>query len=504
MGYGAKENFFALAGWTMRLESPGSPVRQRLLAMLRVIVLLPSYLLVLLIRVIKWLIAPPALLIQILIGVPLALLRIRQPMRPHLIPLHETDLPDAAWITLTDAAEALAADGFIHQGDFRCDKTILNGVLWLRLLTQSEQGIGAMIAYVEFKTSGPLHRQFIEFSTEFDDGRALTTNNLNLPYSLPAPPYLARLQLKDIWDPRALYVVHRELVASLPQTVNHAKLAQAAHDPASLLIDNYVREMQALIQQGWVQQITGQSLVRARFWGTVLGVWRQTWPLASLYLRAADRHSRQLLAEHGIDTAKFTGGAISIVVDRQPMPAEADAIATVFAGHEYAQSLALRTDPGAVLEAVLVELDRDVNGAVTPCQFRYSFRNCKHQPERRIRRLRSFDILLDPSARLLMVTAMERESAQATDESEWESMRADSSLQPPLQLGPWLHDLDRIMPIALERLSAHAGNHRIEADSASLFIAEDGTLRWQVVAWMENEMPLHVMINARTGLVIES
>ena len=477
---------------------------QRLLTTLRVIVLLPSYLLVLLIRVIKWLIAPPILVIQLLIGVPLALLRVRQPTQPHFILLTEAELPDAPWIALTDGAEALAADGFVHQGDFRCDKLIQNAVLWLRLLVQHEQGIGAIIAYVEFKIGGPPCRQFTEFSTEFDDGRVLTTNNLNLPYSLPPPSYLARIQLKDVWDSRALYVVHRELVASLPQTVNHAKLAQAAHGSASLLIDNYVREMQALIQQGWVQEMTGQGMVRARFWGAVAGIWRQAWPLASLYLRAADRHSRQLLAEHGIDTAEFTGGAISIVVDRQPMPIEADAITTVSAGHEYAQPLALRTDPGAVLESITVELDRDTDGAVAPCEFRYSFRSCKHQPERRIRRLCSFDILLDPDTRSLAVTAMERESEQATDESEWESMLENSSLQPPLRLGPWLHDLDTIIPIALKALNARASTHHIEADSASLHIDEDGTLRWEVVAWMEDEMPLHVIINARTGLVIES
>ena len=65
-------------------------------SLLRVIVLLPSYTLVLLIRLIKWLIAPPALLIQMLIGVPLVLLRLRQPLRPHFVPLRESELPDTA------------------------------------------------------------------------------------------------------------------------------------------------------------------------------------------------------------------------------------------------------------------------------------------------------------------------------------------------------------------------------------------------------------------------
>ncbi|MCB1768283.1 MAG: hypothetical protein KDJ31_01070 [Candidatus Competibacteraceae bacterium] len=471
------------------------------LSLLRVIVLLPSYLLVLLIRLIKWLIAPPALLLQMAIGIPLGLLRVRQPMRPHLLLLSEADLPDTAWIAMTDATEALTVDDFVHQGDFRCDEVIPNAVLWLRLLTQSAQGIGAMIAYVEFGKGGPPCQRFIEFSTEFDDGRALTTNNLNLPYSLPAPAYLARLQLKDVWDPRALYIVHRQLVASLSQPVNRASLEQVIHDPASRLLDAYAREMTVLIQQGWMRQVTGQSRVCASFRGALRGVWRQAWPLASLHLRAADRRSRQLLAEHGINADAFTGGAISIVVDRQPMPPEAGIIATVSAGHDYAQSLALRTDPGAVLESVVVELDHDADGNVFPREFRYSFRSCKHQSARRIRRLSGFDVLIDPSARLLAVTAMEREAEQADDDSAWQSMLLDSPLQPPLRPGPWLRDLDTILPVALEAFQTRADTRRIDVDSASLYANEEGILRWQVVAWLSDETPVHVMLNARTGAI---
>ena len=48
-------------------------MRHPLLSLLRVLVLLPSYTLILLIRLLKWSIAPPALLVQLLFGVPLVL-----------------------------------------------------------------------------------------------------------------------------------------------------------------------------------------------------------------------------------------------------------------------------------------------------------------------------------------------------------------------------------------------------------------------------------------------
>ena len=471
-------------------------MRSLLLSLLRTTVLLPSYALVLLVRLLKWLIAPPVLLLQMLIGVPLALLRIRQPLRPRFIPLTEAELPDAAWVALTDTAEALTADGFVQRGDFRCDQLIPGATLWLRLLIQPDQGIGAISAHIEFNTGKQPRRQFTEFSTAFNDGRVLDTNNFSLPYSLPAPAYLARLQLKDVWDPRALYRLHRGLAAALPQTVDLAKVECADADPASLLTDSYAREIQALIEQGWLRPVPGEDQVRLAPRGALTGVWRQAWPLNSLYLRAADRRARQLLAEHAMDADEFTGGALSIVVDRQPLPMGAGAITAVWAGYAYVRPLALHTDPDAALEAVVVELAPDAAGVTAPCEFRYSFRSCRCQHERRIRRLQSFDIVFDPAHRDLAVTAMDREFDQAHDETEWRDMTVRSPLQAlPPESG--LRDLDTVLPDALHALHASSSTGFIEPDSASLYIDEEGTPRWQVVAWKEDDTPLHVEVDAQ-------
>ncbi|MFO1423424.1 MAG: hypothetical protein U1F70_07175 [Candidatus Competibacteraceae bacterium] len=469
-------------------------------SLLRTLVLLPSLALVLLIRVIKWLIAPLALLFQLLLGVPLALLQVRQPLRPRFIPIQEADLPDAAWIELTDAAEALAADGFVHYGDFRGDGLIQNAVLWLRLLGQPEQGIGAIATWIEISGGTRLARGFIEFATEFSDRRVLATNNLSLPYSLPAPDYLARLQLKDVWDARALYVLHRDLVAALGQPISLAKTEQAIHDPVGLLVDGYAREIQALIAQGWLRSDAAAGMARLNPWGALVGVWRQAWPLASLHLRAADRRARHLLAEHGIDAEAFIGGAPGIVVASQPLPAPA-AIETARAGYEQVLPLARRTDPQAVLEAVTAELDRN-GDAVLILELRYSFRGCADQNQRRIRRWRGFDIVLDPEAGELAVTAMERELEQAADDAEWAELTARSPLI-PLVLGPWLHDLDSVLPVALATLDARTGTGRATLDSASLYGNEDGAPYWQVVAWNgEDDPPLHIRMDARSGAIL--
>ena len=58
-----------------------------------------------------------------------------------------------------------------------------------------------------------------------------------------------------------------------------------------------------------------------------------------------------------------------------------------------------------------------------------------------------------------------------------------------------------ILPTALPVLKVDTGDN--EPDSASLYIDEDGGVNWQVVAWTVNDRPLHVVMNARTGLIIE-
>ena len=503
MGYGAKVSFFSSASWMTTLERREFLVSHSfLLLLLRKIVLLPSYLLVLLIRLLKWLVTPPVLLLQVLIGVPLTLLRVRQPLRPQFIPLQETDLPDAAWITLTDTAEALAAEGFVTCGDFRCDEMIQGATLWLRLLSQPELGISALAVRIETEGGIRLTRQFTEFSTEFVDGRVLDTNNLSLPYSLPAPTYLARVQLKDVWDPRALFALHHGLVASLPGTISQDPIKRAKHDPATLLADHYSREIRALVEQGWLRLDDDGSEARLRPWAALVSVWRQAWPLASGHLRAADRRSRRLLAEHGLDVEQFIGGAMTIQVSRQPLETTAS-IDTVLAGYEHVGPVARQTDPRAVLEAVVVELGRDATETVILQEFRYSFRGWDNQPERRIRRLRGFDILLDPTAGALAVTAMEREFEQAADEAEWAELVA----VPPcvsLRLDPWLRDLDRVLPAAHAALIVRATTtgKTIALDSASLYLDEERP-RWQVVAWMEDDTPLHVVLDARSGAVLD-
>ena len=60
-----------------------------------------------------------------------------------------------------------------------------------------------------------------------------------------------------------------------------------------------------------------------------------------------------------------------------------------------------------------------------------------------------------------------------------------------------------VLPVALATLEAQAGTDHAALDSASLYGNEDGAPYWQVVAWNgEDDPPLHVMVDARSGAVL--
>ena len=93
--------------------------------------------------------------------------------------------------------------------------------------------------------------------------------------------------------------------------------------------------------------------------------------------------------------------------------------------------------------------------------------------------MHSFDILVEPNTGRLSVTAMDRDFEHAHDEAEWVEWGARSPLQ-PLYPGPWLRDLDSVLPVAQTALAARAGADCPVLDSASLYL-DDEAPRWQVV-----------------------
>ena len=468
------------------------------LALLRILRLLPAWLWLLLMYGGRWFLA------TLLLGLRLSAAPVRllssagQPVVPRLSAVAEAQLPDSAWIFFSDAAEALVSAGFIRHGDFRSQELIQQRTLWLRLLAQHEQGIVAALFYVEGTESALTAELFAEFSSAFSDGRWLVTHNRRRLHPLPAALSVTRIGLNTVRDPHVLYILHRDLLASLPDPLQEVPLASAVQNPATLLLTRYAQEMQALAAQGWLRLSADQRMARWRWPALLATIYRQAWLWCSVPARREQRATHSFLAAHGLDIAAYSG-ATAPVVERYPLHITPGALISVVTVYERARLVARHFDPNATLEGVLVDLEGSAPSATKPRRFYYTFRSSDLHYQRRIHRLRRFDIHLDPKAGILAVTAMQRAALRATDQAEWPAV-ANPPLPLPLRLGPWLADLEQVLPAAWESLSAQAAPHSLRLDAALL--CNDPIPCWRVIAYNTD---LHttssVIVNAYTGII---
>ena len=87
------------------------------------------------------------------------------------------------------------------------------------------------------------------------------------------------------------------------------------------------------------------------------------------------------------------------------------------------------------------------------------------------------------------------------DSSEWQELTATAPLA-PLRFDPWLRDLDSVLPTAQTALARGANGKKLAPDSASLYL-EGGRPFWQIVAWADDDTPLFVILDARSGIIVK-
>ena len=469
---------------------------QLLLTLLRILRLLPTWLLALLIYAGRWLLATLLLGLRLLADVPCLLLRAKQALHPRLTSISEEQLPDDGWIFLSDASEALLTAGFTRYGDLCSQELFPHSTAWLRLLAHHEQGIVAAIFYVTTPEQAP--ELFAEFSSAFADGRLLITHNRRNPYPLPAPRSIMRVSASAVRDPHALYILHRDLLASLPDPLQDLPLAQAAQNPACLLLERQAREMREWAAQGWLRLNVQPGMAGLRWRAACAYVYRRAWLWSRVPARREQQQARTFLAAHGLDIAAYTGPTAT-VVERYPFHITPGALVNVITVYERVRMVARHFDANATLEGVLVDLDGHAPTSAAPRRFYYTFRSSDLHYQRRIHRLRRFDIYLDPKAGVLAVTAMQRATLRAKDQAEWQAV-ANPPLPLPLRLGPWLADLEKVLPAAWESLNAQVHGQTLRLDAALL--CNDPIPCWRVIAkGADPRTTLSIIVNAYTGTI---
>lgn len=164
------------------------------------------------------------------------------------------------------------------------------------LENRQEQDLVAAISLVS--VAGDKHRAlafYVEFSTEFEDGTEINTNNSTDPGSMPETSCIRLWKIHGMRDMAKLYQVHKcrlEPLADaqkldLPQTLDSVKKNQAST----------MRQLDALVKAGWFKAVDGGKRYGLRWPSAIRLGWKEIWPFKSLRRRQLRSAARRRLRE---------------------------------------------------------------------------------------------------------------------------------------------------------------------------------------------------------------
>ena len=118
---------------------------------------------------------------------------------------------------------------------------------------------------------------YLEFSSQFSDGRSIETNtNAVLPL-MPANPHIRIFRFESIAEPRTLLTVHRQL------TEKYALGLCPLGEPSGAEIQRYLRTVEAfgprLVEAGHMKLDKGGDNFRLTWKGAFRMAWLRLWPV---------------------------------------------------------------------------------------------------------------------------------------------------------------------------------------------------------------------------------
>ena len=146
----------------------------------------------------------------------------------HLVPLEEGDLPETIRPYFETTALELKTIGFEHLATFlftgMTPQVEALGAFYRRPQAPGLAGIFAM--FQDIKGEKQLGLTYLEFSTEFETGHDLCTNNSTQLPPWPSQPDKIMYSLPQVQDAARLYQVHQAMIT------HHRELVRPRPHPA--------------------------------------------------------------------------------------------------------------------------------------------------------------------------------------------------------------------------------------------------------------------------------
>jgi hypothetical protein len=172
-------------------------------------------------------------------------------------------------------------------------------VMFLQNPQQQDEAIAmAAITRGSDITGQRMQSKSIEFSSTFQDGLSIDTNNSQEEHALALSPHKQMFQFQKIFDPVRLYHVHRQLVAE------HAKAAKQPITPRGMegprLAEAMAAEFAYQVNAGIFKLDASRTKYRATLIGAFKMTWKNLFPIKQLYRSLRNKKCDEMLRRWNI------------------------------------------------------------------------------------------------------------------------------------------------------------------------------------------------------------
>ncbi len=188
------------------------------------------------------------------------------------------DFDEPVYLHLSDLVPNVSADFTIHPDSRRGDMA------------------GTFVFWKEETGEKKMAVQYIEFSTRFNDGRSVITNNNSQLATYPEIPEKTVYSFPDVIDPQKLFRLHCLLLDRKPNQTG--KVAPPDRDRIIEHMNEYFHtEGDRKVEMGLLYIDREKDAYRPTIKGAYLMTWSLLWPVTSIRRALIRRRARSLMKE---------------------------------------------------------------------------------------------------------------------------------------------------------------------------------------------------------------
>ena len=234
--------------------------------------------------------------VQLIVGPVLVYSRNRQQVHPTFHEFNPQQPPMQLPQDYFDNIEEMKRLGFALISHLYQDNQTPGVHSCITLFTNRNEFTGAIVVYMCTENLAPL--SYVEFSTEFDDGSEINTNNIENPgvfANIPAKLEYAVPHVKKVMD---LYHIHQGLLLANSKT-SRRKLPVPGQE-VNDLCTGMSRDLERQADRGYFRPDPTTDKYRPTIKGALLMTWKLAWPVGQIRKHLRYLNGKRIVGDLGI------------------------------------------------------------------------------------------------------------------------------------------------------------------------------------------------------------